>query len=345
LEEHRKRLISGEALSGEEDTFSWSLRPTHLAEFVGQRETVEKLNISVEAAQKRGEPLEHVLLYGPPGLGKTTVAHIIANEMDTRLVASAGPSIEKAADLMGILTSLEEGEVLFIDEIHRLRTPIEEFLYPAMEDFKVDFVVDRGAFAKTINVPLKPFTLVGATTRAGLLSSPMRNRFGLFYHMDFYPVEDLKEIVLRSSKLLDFQVDEEVAQVVAKRSRGTPRVANRLLKRFRDFAEVKAEGKATPEIARQALALEGIDELGLDALDRKFMRIIIEHYKGGPVGIETVAATLNEETDTLQDVVEPFLLKIGFLNRTRTGRMATEKAYVHLGLNPKKRGDLQEELF
>jgi len=345
LEEHRKRLISGEALSQEEDHFSWSLRPGRLDEFVGQLDTVEKLRISVEAAQRRGEPLEHILLHGPPGLGKTTIAHIIANEMKARLVTSAGPSIEKAADLMGILTSLEQGEVLFIDEIHRLRTPVEEFLYPAMEDYKVDFVVDRGAFAKTINVPLKPFTLVGATTRAGLLSSPMRNRFGLFYHMDFYPPEDLTQIVLRSAKLLDFSVDEEVARVVADRSRGTPRIANRLLKRFRDFSEIKAQGKTDSETARQALELEGIDELGLDSLDRRFMGIIIDHYTGGPVGIETLAATLNEETDTLEDVVEPFLLKIGFLNRTRAGRVATEKAYRHLGLIPTRKNGSQEELF
>jgi Holliday junction DNA helicase RuvB len=299
---------------------------------VGQKELCGKLEVLLSAAKGREEPVEHILLYGPPGLGKTTLAHIIANEMGSRIISTSGPALQRAGDLMGILTNLNRGDILFIDEIHRLSSVIEEFIYPAMEDFKVDFVVDKGAFAKVINVPLKRFTLVGATTRAGMLSAPFRDRFGLYYHLDFYPPEELEEIVVRSASLLEIDIVREAAAVVASRSRGTPRIANRLLRRVRDYAAVKADGIINAEIARAALDAEGIDSAGLDGLDRKFLHVIIEYYKGGPVGIEALAATLNEEADTLVDMVEPYLLKIGFVQRTKRGRVASSEACSHLGL-------------
>jgi Holliday junction DNA helicase RuvB len=252
--------------------------------------------------------------------------------MDARIIATSGPSLQRTGDLMGILTNLAEGDVLFIDEIHRLSPIIEEFIYPAMEDFKVDFVVDKGAFAKVINIPLKRFTLVGATTRAGMLSAPLRDRFGLYYHLDFYPVDELKEIVTRSASLLDIEIDAAAAEVVSSRSRGTPRIANRLLRRVRDYAAVKGNGQIDSEIAAKALEAEGIDTVGLDPLDRKLLQVIIEYYKGGPVGIEALAATLSEEADTLVDMVEPYLLKIGYVQRTKRGRMASADAARHLGL-------------
>lgn len=339
----RERIISGEAVSQEEESFILSLRPKLLNEYIGQANLKEKLRVSLEATQKRRESCEHILFYGPPGLGKTTLAHIIANEMGTRLVASSGPSLSRTGDLMGILTNLTEGDVLFIDEIHRLSPAIEEFIYPAMEDFKVDFVVDKGAFAKVINVPLKRFTLIGATTRAGLLSPPLRDRFGLYYHIDFYPPEELKEIIIRSAELLEVEITDEAASEIARRARGTPRVANRLLRRVRDFVTVKGDGKINASQARRALDAEGIDSIGLDPLDRKFLKIIIEYYKGGPVGIEALGATLNEEVDTLVDMVEPYLLKIGFLQRTRRGRMVPQETAKHLGL--KIDGSSQVSLF
>jgi Holliday junction DNA helicase RuvB len=338
-----ERVISGRALSQEEELFNLTLRPRILSEYIGQKDLVEKLNISLEAARNRGEPLEHVLLHGPPGLGKTTLAHIIAREMSSRLVTSSGPALVRPGDLMGILTNLERGDVLFIDEVHRLNSTVEEFLYPAMEDFRVDFVVDKGMYAKTINVPIKQFTMVGATTRAGLLSAPLRDRFGIFHHLDFYAEDDLAQIILRSAGLLGIKVEEEAVGLLARRSRGTPRTANRLLRRVRDYAEVKAEGRITAEVASKALGVEGVDEAGLDELDRKFLRIIIEFYQGGPVGIEAIAATLNEEADTLVDMVEPFLLKIGFVQRTRKGREVTGKALKHLRMEIKARS--QEPLF
>lgn len=337
-----ERIVTTKPLNEEEERFNSSLRPSNLDEYVGQREVVEKLSISIQAARERGEPLEHVLFHGPPGLGKTTLANIIAGEMCTKLITSSGPALVRPGDLMGILTNLEEGDILFIDEIHRLNTTVEEFIYRPIEDFHVDFVVDKGAFAKTISLPLKRFTLIGATTRAGFLSAPMRERFGIFHHLDFYPPEDLRVIVSRSAKLLDVPIDGAAVEMIAARSRGTPRIVNRLLRRVRDYAQVKGDGRITDEMARNALKLEGIDEKGLDALDRKFLRVIIENYGGGPVGIEAIAATLNEETDTLEEVVEPYLLKIGFLNRTRKGRKAAGGAWSHIGI---ERNKVQGKLF
>jgi len=328
----RERIISGEAITPEEESFIVSLRPRLLDEYIGQKKLKEKLKVSVEAARQRDESCEHILFYGPPGLGKTTLAHIIANEMGTRLVSTSGPSLSRTGDLMGILTNLKEGDILFIDEVHRLSPAIEEFIYPAMEDFKVDFVVDKGAFAKVINIPLQRFTLIGATTRAGLLSPPLRDRFGLYYHIDFYPPEELKEIVKRSAGLLEVEITDDAAEEIARRSRGTPRVANRLLRRVRDFVQVKSNGKINIDNSKKSLDAEGIDSIGLDSLDRKFLKVIIEYYKGGPVGIEALGATLNEESDTLVDVVEPYLLKIGYLQRTRRGRMVSREAVKHLDM-------------
>jgi Holliday junction DNA helicase RuvB len=329
----RERLVSPELISKEEELFNRSLRPPTLEEYTGQKKVVEKLSIALQAARQRGEPLEHALFYGPPGLGKTTLAYIIANVMGSKITTSSGPALERTGDLMGILTNLGQGDILFIDEIHRLPANIEEFLYPAMEDFRVDFVVDKGMFAKTINIPLKKFTLVGATTRAGSLSAPLRNRFGLFYHLEFYAVEELRQIILRSARILSAQIDETGASEIAQRARGTPRIANRLLRRVRDFAEVKAKGEIDTEVARAALKLEGVDDEGLDDLDRSFLTTIIKTYSGGPVGVEALSATLNEEVDTLVDMVEPFLLQQGFISRTKTGRKANEPAYRHLGLS------------
>jgi holliday junction DNA helicase RuvB len=341
----RERIVSAAPIGPEEEVVQWSLRPNTLDEYVGQKELKDKLKVLLHAARGRKESVEHILLYGPPGLGKTTLAHIIAHEMGSRLISTSGPALQRTGDLMGILTNLNDGDVLFIDEIHRLSPVIEEFIYPAMEDFKVDFVVDKGAFAKVINVPLKRFTLVGATTRAGMLSAPLRDRFGLYYHIDFYSPEDLEQIALRSARLLSIPIDNETARVVALRSRGTPRIANRLLRRVRDYSAVKAEGKLSPAIAESALDTEGVDSMGLDAMDRKILQIIIEFYKGGPVGVEAIAATLNEEIDTLVDMVEPYLLKIGFVQRTKRGRMASSEAARHMGLKLPGPGAGQQDLF
>jgi Holliday junction DNA helicase RuvB len=328
----RVRLVSPDLISQDEETFNRALRPPTLDEYVGQRKVVEKLSIALQAARQRGEPLEHALFYGPPGLGKTTLAYIIANAMGAKITTSSGPALERTGDLMGVLTNLAEGDILFIDEIHRLPANIEEFLYPAMEDFKVDFVVDKGMFAKTINVPLKKFTLLGATTRAGSLSAPLRNRFGLFFHLEFYSPDELRQIVRRSARILGVQIDDEAALEIARRARGTPRIANRLLRRVRDYAEVKADGRVTPAITRDSLQLEGVDEQGLDDLDRNFLSTIIRLYHGGPVGVEALSATLNEEVDTLVDMVEPYLLQQGYISRTKSGRKANEPAYQHLKL-------------
>ena len=339
----RERVVTGKPTSNEEESFTWSLRPRTLKEYIGQKSIVEKLSISIEASQKREEPHEHLLLHGPPGLGKTTLAHIISKEMDARLVSSSGPSLTRTADLMGIMTNLDNGDILFIDEIHRLPRAVEEFIYPAMEDFRVDFIVDKGPFSKVINVPLKHFTLVGATTRVGLLSSPLRDRFGITYHIDFYPIEEIFKIVLRSAALLEVETDNEGAHIIAERSRGTPRIANRLLRRVRDFASVRADGFINADIAKKSLDMEGVDTMGLDNLDRKLLKIIIDYYNGGPVGIDAVAATLSEEVNTLEEVIEPYLLKIGFLMRTRRGRTVGSEAYKHLGVP--FRGSTQESMF
>jgi len=341
------RIISPQSLSPEEDRINWTLRPKTLKELIGQRELVGRLQISLEAARLRNEPLEHVLLHGPPGLGKTTLAHIIAGEMGSRLVQASGPTLVRAADLIGILTNLKAKDVLFIDEVHRMPVVVEEFLYPAMEDFKIDIPVDKGPYARMINVPLKRFTLVAATTRAGLLSSPLRERFGIFHHVDFYPVEELVEIVARSARMLSLQIDSNALMEVARRSRGTPRVANRLLRRVRDYTQARSTGHVSRKIADQALAIEGIDSEGLTLLDRKYLTAIIEYYDAGPVGVEAIAATLNEETDTLVDVVEPYLLKVGFIIRTPKGRKATPRACEHLGLEPGRDapGTKQKGLF
>jgi len=339
----RERIVTPQPTTTEDEAFSWALRPRRLSEYIGQQKLVEKLSLSIQAANHRQEPLEHILFYGPAGLGKTTLAHIIANEMGTQLITTTGPSLTKPGDLMGILTNLRTGDVLFVDEIHRMNAAVEEFLYPAIEDFCVDFLVDSGPHSRLVKFKLERFTLIGATTRAGLLTAPLRDRFGMMHHLDFYPNEDLTAIVKRSAGLLQLKIDNDAAPEVARRSRGTPRIANRLLRRVRDFCQVKADGNVTSELARQALDLEGVDIIGLDDLDRNYLRIIIQHYGGGPVGIEALAATLNEEADTLEDVVEPYLLKIGFLQRTRKGRMVSNLGFAHLGFNmPPHR---QKELF
>lgn len=309
-----------------------SLRPTRISEFIGQASLKENFNIALEAAKKRKEPLEHILLSGPPGLGKTTLAHIVAHEMRANIVATSGPAIARAGDLVGTLTNLQEGGILFIDEIHRLSKVVEEFIYPAMEDFKIDFVVDngKGPYAKTVNLPLKRFTLIGATTRSGLLSSPMRSRFGLSFHLDFYSPDDLTKIIERSAQLLSVKIEKEAMNELARRSRGTPRIANRLLRRVRDWAQVKSVAKIGASDVARALESHGIDKMGLDDLDRRVLKAVIDIYSGGPVGIESLAATLNEETDTIVDVVEPYLLKGGFLKRTSRGREVTALARQHL---------------
>jgi Holliday junction DNA helicase RuvB len=325
------RVIEPESQLAEE-VLGATLRPRTFDEYVGQGAVVDNLRVALEAAKRRDEPLEHILLYGPPGLGKTTLAALVARDLGHSLRPTSGPTLEKPKDLVGILTSLELGDVLFIDEIHRLGGVVEEFLYPAMEDFRIDIVMDRGAYAKTFKLPLARFTLVGATTRAGMLSAPLRERFGLSYHLDYYSDEELERIVTRSAAVLGIPIDEPGAATIARRSRGTPRIANRLLRRVRDFAEVRADGKITEPVADEALRREGVDARGLDRLDRAFLRTIAEQYRGGPAGIGAIAATLTEDAETLEDVVEPYLLKLGFVVRTASGRKVTPLAYEHLQL-------------
>ncbi len=325
-------IIDGAVQPDDRDPDILSLRPERMHEYVGQAEVVETLKIAIEAAKLRSEPLEHVLFHGPPGLGKTTLAHIIANEMGGALTVTSGPALEKGGDLIGILTHLGEGDVLFVDEIHRTPKTVEEFLYPAMEDFAVDFVFDKGIHARSHRYRLKCFSLVGATTRVGLLSAPLRDRFGIFRSLDFYGLDDLVQITTRSATLLDVAIDQPGALELAKRSRGTPRIVNRLLKRVRDYAQVRGDGAISKPTVEAALALEGVDGRGLTRLDYRYLKTIIDYYGGGPVGIEAISATLQEETDTLVDVVEPYLLKIGMVIRTSSGRRTSDAAYRHLGV-------------
>ena len=336
----RESVLSAEAQNGDERVLT-SLRPRLLADYVGQEMVKSSLSIAIQAARERSEPLEHLLFHGPPGLGKTTLAHVICNEMEAELVSSSGPALERAADLVGILTNLTQGDILFIDEIHRLPKVVEEYLYPAMEDFEIDFVIDPGPHARTVKLELDRFTVIGATTRAGLLTGPLRDRFGISLHLDFYGEKELARIVNRSASILDLDISPNAALCIAQRSRGTPRIANRLLKRVRDYAQVCRRDLIDEDASVEAMDLHGVDEAGLDRLDRKYLQVIIRQYGGGPVGVAALAATLNEEQDTLIDVVEPFLLISGFLNRTSRGRMATPKACRHLGLPSAGQGTLQ----
>jgi len=326
-----KRVVA--ATMAEEDApLELSLRPKRLAEYVGQNNVKENLDVAIQAARQRGEPLDHILLYGPPGLGKTTLASVIANEMEARFRATAGPLVQLKGDLTAILTNLDVGDVLFIDEIHRLQPSIEEILYPAMEDFKLDIIIGQGPSARTHRLDLRRFTLIGATTRAGLITAPLRSRFGMVHRLDFYSVSDLEFIIRRSSEILGASITPDGCSEIAKRCRGTPRVANRLLKRIRDYAQVKGDGRITAEMARSALKLLDIDDQGFDDIDRKLLRAIIERFDGGPVGVNTIAAVLSEEVDAIEDIYEPYLLQIGFLQRTPRGRVVTRLAYEHLGI-------------
>jgi Holliday junction DNA helicase RuvB len=326
-----KRVVAG-SLGEDEAPFELSLRPKVLQEYVGQDNVKANLDVAIQAARQRNEPLDHILLYGPPGLGKTTLASVIANEMSARFRATAGPLIQLKGDLTAILSNLERGDVLFIDEIHRLQPNIEEVLYPAMEDFKLDIIIGQGPSARTHRLDLQHFTLIGATTRAGLITAPLRSRFGMVHRLDFYTIADLEFIIKRSAQILGAAITVEGAQEIAKRCRGTPRVANRLLKRIRDYAQVKGVGEITATMARDALKLLDIDAEGFDEIDRKLLRAIIERFDGGPVGVNTIAAVLSEEVDAIEDIYEPYLLQIGFLQRTPRGRVATKMAYEHLGI-------------
>jgi len=326
------RIVSGRAFD-EDARIEASVRPRRLDDFIGQARLKENLKIAVEAASSRGEALDHVLLYGPPGLGKTTLAQILANELGVNIKTSSGPLLERKGDLTAILTSVEAREVFFLDEIHRLLPAVEEILYPAMEDYRIDLVIGQGAGARIHPFQLNRFTLIGATTRAGLVTAPLRSRFGIVHRLDFYTPEDLMEIVRRSAKILGIAIDDEGAHEIARRSRGTPRVANRLLRRARDFAEVRAAGRITADTAREALKMLGVDEHGLDEVDRNLMLTIIEKYSGGPVGLNTIAASLSEEEDAIEEIYEPYLMKLGLLDRTQRGRVATALAYKHFGLD------------
>ena len=337
-----ERMISPK-LREEELALDTSLRPRRLADFIGQDRIKENLKIVIEAAKERGEALDHVLLYGPPGLGKTTLAHCVATGMNVNIKVTAGPAIERAGDLAAILTNLRKGDVLFIDEVHRLGRAIEETLYPAMEDFALDIIIGKGPSARSLRLKLPHFTIIGATTRLALMTSPLRARFGVVYRVDFYDQPAMEAIVRRSARILGVGIDEGGVREIARRARGTPRVANRLLKRVRDYAQVRAEGRITEAVAEKALAMLEVDELGLDDIDRRVLATIIEKFEGGPVGLETIAAALSEESDTIMDVVEPYLLQLGFLDRTPRGRVATRRAYQHLGVPYREPG--QPTLF
>lgn len=327
------RWIASQPAGPEEEQQNWSLRPTRIDEYIGQADLIARLRITIEAARQRGDPAGHILLHGPPGLGKTTLAYVIAAEMGSNVHTTSGPALTKGSDLVGALTKLKPNDVLFIDEIHRLPVAVEEFIYPAMEDLRIDVAIDSGMSARTVSISLKPFTLIGATTRAGLLSAPLRSRFELTHHLKYYPADDLLKILARSAGLLSIEASPECLMSMARRSRGTPRIANRLLRRVRDYAQVRADGAIGGRLVDEALALEGVDALGLDELDRAYLRALATTYKGGPVGLEALAATMGDDAGTLEDVVEPYLLQIGFLARTRRGRQLTPDGGRYIGVS------------